>query len=53
LAKSIEHAEELKSLHRRLMDELSSTGDPRVSADIIFERSPFTDAFSKNNARRK
>ena len=31
-------------LHSRLMDELTSTGDPRVSGNVIFEKSPFTDA---------
>ena len=33
-----------KGLHDRLMDELKGTGDPRVSEDVVFEKSPFTDA---------
>ena len=31
-------------LHERLMDELTRTGDPRVSATVIFEAPPFTDS---------
>ncbi|WP_413432348.1 sulfatase [Crateriforma spongiae] len=31
------------ALHQRLMDELIATQDPRVSHDVIFERSPWTD----------
>ena len=32
-------------LHKRLMDELTQTGDPRVSENVIFESAPFTDSF--------
>ena len=35
-----------KELHERLMNELQSTNDPRVSDDVIFEKPPFTDDFS-------
>lgn len=39
---------ELRSqLHERLMTELRKTGDPRVSDDVIFESSPYTDEFKK------
>lgn len=34
-------------LHTRLMGELKSTDDPRVSENIVFESSPFTDSFRK------
>ena len=47
LAKSIEHMDIRTQLHRRLMNELSATGDPRVSSDVIFERPPFTNAFRR------
>ncbi|MEL6110881.1 MAG: sulfatase/phosphatase domain-containing protein, partial [Planctomycetota bacterium] len=43
LADSAEHAEVRRELEERLMRELRETGDPRVSDDIVFERSPFTD----------
>ena len=46
-----------QQLHARLVNELKATGDPRVSADVIFEKSPFTDDFSRrrpgNVNRRK
>lgn len=32
-----------EALHNRLMSQLRRTGDPRVSDDVVFERSPFTD----------
>ncbi|MCA9135234.1 MAG: sulfatase [Planctomycetales bacterium] len=32
-----------EKLHQRLMAELKDTGDPRVSDDVIYERSPMTD----------
>lgn len=38
-----EHALALADLSRRLMAELKRLGDPRVSDDVIFEKSPFTD----------
>lgn len=47
LANSISHAETRESLHQRLMNELSATGDPRVSRDVIFEKPPFTDPFKR------
>ncbi|TWU08016.1 sulfatase family protein [Stieleria varia] len=40
-------------LHDRLMGELKSTGDPRVTDDPIFESAPFTDAFTKPPAGKK
>ncbi|MCO8124114.1 sulfatase [Stieleria sp. TO1_6] len=43
LADDSAHAPARQQLHSRLMNELTRTGDPRVSDDIIFERSPFTD----------
>jgi arylsulfatase A-like enzyme len=43
-------------LHERLMNELKRTGDPRVSGDVVFERSPFTDEVQprskRNNQKR-
>jgi arylsulfatase A-like enzyme len=42
-----------KELHERLMNELKSTNDPRVSDDIVFERSPYTDAFRRSKKRKK
>ena len=47
LAEAPSHTSEREMIHGRLMDELTNTGDPRVSDDVIFERSPFTDAFTK------
>jgi uncharacterized sulfatase len=43
VAGSPEHAAAQADLNRRLMAELKRLGDPRVSDDVIFERSPFTD----------
>ncbi|MCG8650279.1 MAG: sulfatase [Pirellulales bacterium] len=43
LAGTSSHAEVRNRLHRRLMKELRTTGDPRVSEDVIFENPPFTD----------
>ena len=36
-----------QTLEGRLMKELQSTGDPRVSDDVIFERSPYSDPATK------
>ena len=36
-----------KQLHDRLMNELKTTGDPRVSGNVVFESSPFTDDFQR------
>lgn len=36
-------AEVERALNFRLMDYLDTTGDPRVSDDVIYERSPYTD----------
>ena len=41
-----------RKLHERLMGELKKTGDPRVSDDVIFERSPFTDGWSRNRKKK-
>ncbi|MEO1525821.1 MAG: sulfatase [Planctomycetota bacterium] len=43
LAESPKHADTRQQLEERLMRELRETGDPRVSEDVVFERSPFTD----------
>ncbi|MCC9598938.1 sulfatase [Stieleria sp. JC731] len=43
LALDSQHADVRDRLYERLLDEMKSTGDPRVSNDVIFERSPFTD----------
>jgi N-sulfoglucosamine sulfohydrolase len=43
LAEAAAAASIRQTLHDRLMSELQTTGDPRVSADVIFERHPFTD----------
>lgn len=43
LAETASAGQVREQLHSRLMDELTSTGDPRVSGDVIFEQSPFTD----------
>jgi uncharacterized sulfatase len=48
---SMKHVRE--GLHKRLMKELETTNDPRVSDDIVFERSPYTDAFRKAKKRKK
>jgi arylsulfatase A-like enzyme len=52
LAKDAGMAIVRKRLHERLTDELKQTGDPRVSDDVIFERSPFTDTPAPRNKRR-
>ncbi len=41
LAKNPQFAEVRSRLHSRLMDQLTRTGDPRVSNDIVFEKPPF------------
>lgn len=43
LADSPDHAAIRKQLEDQLMRELRETGDPRVSEEIVFEQSPFTD----------
>ena len=43
LASDPQHQATRETLHQRLMAELRTTGDPRVSDDVIYERSPFTD----------
>lgn len=43
LALDPQHTATRDALHERLMKELKSTGDPRVSDHIVFEQSPFTD----------
>ena len=43
LAKKLAHEETRKQLHRRLIEELHRTKDPRVTEDPIFEHSPYTD----------
>ena len=53
LAGVAEYAELEQKLHQRLMKELQSTGDPRVSDDIVFERSPFTDGNNPPRAKKK
>ncbi|MEM9644355.1 MAG: sulfatase, partial [Planctomycetota bacterium] len=52
LAGSPEVAEIQKGLHERLINEMTSTGDPRVSNDIIFERSPYSDPVKKRKPPR-
>ncbi len=47
LAEDPAHSEQRQQLHERLMGELKSTGDPRVSNDIVFEHSPYTNAARK------
>lgn len=41
-----------KKLEDRLMGELHATGDPRVSDDVIFERSPYSDPATKRKVVR-
>lgn len=43
LADDRRYAETRKQLHERLITELERTGDPRVSDNILFEKSPLTD----------
>lgn len=43
LATNAEHSTARTTLHARLMTELKRTGDPRVSSNVIFEQSPYTD----------
>jgi N-sulfoglucosamine sulfohydrolase len=40
-------------LHSRMMDELTQTGDPRVSENVIFESPPFTDSFGRKQKTGK
>lgn len=44
LAKDTDHQAAFNELKDRLMATLSKTGDPRVSDNVVFERSPYTDA---------
>ncbi len=53
LADDPRHAEAQQQLHQRLMDELKRTGDPRVSDNIVFEKSPYTDAVSNKPNRNQ
>jgi arylsulfatase A-like enzyme len=48
LAEQAEMAEVREQLHQRLLDELQRTGDPRVAEEVVFERSPYTDAVVNN-----
>jgi len=41
LAESDDHRTTRRQLHDRLMEELRSTGDPRVVGELIYERPPF------------
>lgn len=43
LASNPQHDDLRGRLHDRLMSELKRTGDPRVSDDVVYEKSPFTD----------
>ncbi len=42
-----------KTLHERLISELKSTNDPRVSDNIVFEKAPFTDPVKPRKKNRK
>ena len=42
LAQQASHADVREQLHNRLMTELETTGDPRVSDDVVFEKPPYT-----------
>ncbi len=42
-----------QQLERRLMNELLSTGDPRVSDNIVFEQPPYTNADKKLPREKK
>jgi N-sulfoglucosamine sulfohydrolase len=53
LAGKAEYANFEEELHQRLMNELRSTGDPRVSDDIVFEKPPFTDANNPDRPSKK
>ncbi len=52
LAGVTDHAQIQQALHERLMNELRSTRDPRVSDDVVFEKSPFTDAVGPARKRK-
>ncbi|MFK8113294.1 MAG: sulfatase [Rubripirellula sp.] len=47
LADDVAADEVREQMHQRLMTELKTTGDPRVSDQVIFESSPYTDEFKK------
>jgi N-sulfoglucosamine sulfohydrolase len=47
LAGDADFADLRQRLHGRLIDELTSTGDPRVSDDVVFERPPYSDVSKK------
>lgn len=53
LADSPDHSIVRDQLNNRLLGELEQTSDPRVSANIIFEKSPLTDPFVKKPRNRK
>jgi N-sulfoglucosamine sulfohydrolase len=46
-----EYAAAQADLSRRLMAELQRLGDPRVSDDVIFDKSPFTDPRERPNKK--
>lgn len=50
LAEAPDFAKIRGRLHRRLIDELTSTGDPRVSENVVFEQPPYTDVFRKRKS---
>lgn len=53
LAQVAEHQSTRKQLHDRLIDELESTGDPRVSSEVIFEKPPYSAPYVKPKRNRK
>lgn len=53
LADDESKADVRERLHRRLIDELERTGDPRVSENVVFEASPYTDAFRARKPKKK
>lgn len=51
---TLESAQHIRqSLHQRLTRELKQTGDPRVSDNVIFESSPFTDPNQRKQKTKK
>ncbi len=53
LANQSSSSEVKAALRDRLMNELKSTGDPRVSDHVVFEESPFTDPNPRRAPRKK
>jgi arylsulfatase A-like enzyme len=53
LADKPSHANIRSQLHQRLISEMTRTSDPRVAADVIFEKPPFTDAVGPARRRGK